>query len=84
MTSATKSIEKIVNQKLCNTVLILDALYDNHCIFGHEYTFAVQGLICPSYDSLCTTYVTRLIHYKLVFYYLFFITDSFITIILDP
>ena len=27
MTSAAKSNEKLVNQKLCNTVLILDALY---------------------------------------------------------
>ena len=29
MTSAAKSNEKLVNEKLCNTVLILNALYIN-------------------------------------------------------
>ena len=59
MTSATKSNEKLVNQKLCNTVLILDALYATLKSFFHVFMvkktfilkFSVQGQLiskCPS------------------------------------
>ena len=51
MTSTAKSNEKLVNEKLCNTVLILDALYSSALqMFTGIYRVPI-GFFCHIYGK---------------------------------